>query len=117
VRSSSSRVGIEAERASAAFRYSVRARLGVGFNSEIRVLKEYRLNEPKILYSKREAAYLLSISLRTLETLITEGHILVCRIGRRVLISSRALSDFSTSTRSSESPKTVRFDSETERTR
>ncbi len=53
-------------------------------------------HEGRILYSKREAANLLSISLRTLETLITQEYLSVCRIGRRVLLSSETLSAFAT---------------------
>lgn len=48
----------------------------------------------KILYSRIEAAEKLSISLRTLGTLIARGSIRVRRIGGRVLISHRELERF-----------------------
>jgi|CZKJ01.1.fsa_nt_gi excisionase family DNA binding protein len=50
--------------------------------------------QDRILYSKREAANLLSVSLRTFENLIATKQLPVCRIGRRVLISEEALSSF-----------------------
>lgn len=55
------------------------------------------MGQGRILYSKREAANLLSISLRTLENLIAEKQLSVCRIGRRVLLSSETLSAFAIS--------------------
>jgi excisionase family DNA binding protein len=48
----------------------------------------------KILYSKSASAQLLDISIRTLENLITAGEIPILRIGRRVVISRRALDKF-----------------------
>lgn len=47
-----------------------------------------------ILVSKKEAAKALSISIRTLEYLIGGGKIRYRRIGRRILIPVRALSEF-----------------------
>ena len=52
------------------------------------------MGQPKILYGKREAANLLSVSIRTLENLISKQQILVCRVGRRVLVSDEAISAF-----------------------
>lgn len=48
----------------------------------------------RILVSKRDAARLLSISLRTLDYLIFNQEISVRRIGRRVLIPRRVLEEF-----------------------
>ena len=59
------------------------------------------MSEERILYSKREAASLLSVSLRTLENLITEENLPVCRIGRRVLLSRETLAAFAASDRNS----------------
>jgi excisionase family DNA binding protein len=47
-----------------------------------------------ILVSKRDAAKALSISVRTLENLIAAREITVRRVGRRCLISRRALEAF-----------------------
>lgn len=52
------------------------------------------MKSEKILYSKAASAELLDISIRTLETLITAGEIPIQRIGRRVVISRRALDKF-----------------------
>ncbi len=51
----------------------------------------------KLLYSKKDAAYLLSISVRKLEYLIAKGVIKVKRIGTRVLISHLSLQKFARS--------------------
>jgi excisionase family DNA binding protein len=50
--------------------------------------------EEKILYTKREAAELLSISLRSLDYLIFSHQIPTRRIGRRVLIHRDAIEQF-----------------------
>jgi excisionase family DNA binding protein len=47
-----------------------------------------------ILVSKKSAAALLSISIRTLENLIAAGELSAKRIGSRVVIHSRALQEF-----------------------
>lgn len=49
----------------------------------------------KLLYSKKEAAYLLSISLRKLDYLISQGKLVVRKIGTKVLIPKAVLTDFS----------------------
>ncbi len=49
---------------------------------------------PKYLLSRREAAQSLSISLRTLDSLIAAGKLTVRRIGRRVLIEPAELERF-----------------------
>ena len=56
------------------------------------------MSQGRILYSKREAATLLSVSLRTFENLIAAKRLPVCRIGRRVLISQEALATFAAKT-------------------
>ena len=50
---------------------------------------------PRLLYSKKESAYLFSISLRSLEYLIAEGRLNVRRIGGRVLVPHEELLRFS----------------------
>ena len=48
----------------------------------------------KILYSRREAAQVLSLSLRCIDYLIENGELLARRIGRRVLIERAELERF-----------------------
>lgn len=48
----------------------------------------------RILVNKRDAARMLSISLRTLDYLIFNQELSVRRIGRRVLIPRRVLEEF-----------------------
>ena len=48
----------------------------------------------KILYSRQEAAELLSLSLRSLVVLIDRGELPVRRIGRRVLVPRASLEAF-----------------------
>ena len=48
----------------------------------------------KILYGKREAAYLLSISIRKLDYLIAQKQMTVRKIGSKVLIPKSALIEF-----------------------
>jgi excisionase family DNA binding protein len=48
----------------------------------------------KLLHTKRDAATLLSISLRTVDTLIAVKELKPIRIGRRVLISDEELRKF-----------------------
>jgi hypothetical protein len=50
---------------------------------------------PRLLYSKKESAYQLSLSLRSLNYLISEDRINVRRIGGRVLIPHEELLRFS----------------------
>lgn len=45
------------------------------------------MNSEKILYSRREAAQLLSISVRTLDRLIGNKALRPRRVGRRVMLS------------------------------
>jgi excisionase family DNA binding protein len=55
------------------------------------------MTNPKILLSKKEAAELLSVSLRTLERLIRRRQIDVVQVGRRVLIPTKSLAAFAAS--------------------
>ncbi len=48
----------------------------------------------KILYTKREAAHLLSISLRSLDYLIFSQQLPARRIGRRVLLHRDSIEQF-----------------------
>jgi excisionase family DNA binding protein len=50
--------------------------------------------QPKLLYSKREAASLLSISIRKLEYLILNKELVSRKVGRRVLIPFQELQKF-----------------------
>jgi excisionase family DNA binding protein len=51
----------------------------------------------QILLSKRQAAQVLSISIRTLDKLILSGKLPVHKIGRRVLLSRGSIERFATS--------------------
>jgi excisionase family DNA binding protein len=48
----------------------------------------------KFLFSKKQAAEALSVSLRTVDNLITTKRLLVTRIGKRVLIARTSLEQF-----------------------
>jgi excisionase family DNA binding protein len=48
----------------------------------------------KLLYSKKEIAQMLNVSLRTIDNLVAYKELLVRRIGRRVLIPKAAISNF-----------------------
>jgi excisionase family DNA binding protein len=48
----------------------------------------------RIFVSKKSAAEMLSISVRTLENLISAGELPAKRIGSRVVLSRRALKNF-----------------------
>jgi excisionase family DNA binding protein len=52
------------------------------------------MNVDKILVNRKEAARLLSVSLRSLDYLIMRRELLARRVGRRVLIPRRALEQF-----------------------
>lgn len=47
----------------------------------------------KILHSRREAAHLISVSIREIDKLIASGQLQCLRLGRRVLISRKALEE------------------------
>ena len=58
------------------------------------------MNEPQpLLISRREAATLLGLSLRTLDYLIARKELCVRRVGRRVLVPRHALQMFANSAR------------------
>jgi excisionase family DNA binding protein len=48
----------------------------------------------KLLYSRKEAAYRLSLSVRKLDYLIEQGHLKVTRIGRKVTVHAKQLEKF-----------------------
>jgi len=52
------------------------------------------METPKLLYSRKEAAAILSLGVRTLDELILSGAIPVVHIGRRVLVVREALLRF-----------------------
>lgn len=55
---------------------------------------KFMVEQEKILYTKREAAQLLSISVRSLDYLIFNRQIPTRRIGRRVLVHRDAIERF-----------------------
>jgi excisionase family DNA binding protein len=63
--------------------------------------------ETKLLFSKREAAQRLSISIRTLENLLATKELEARRIGRRVLIPATVLESFANRARQSQKTKSV----------
>jgi excisionase family DNA binding protein len=63
------------------------------YASQITKVQEVTLSD-QILLGKREAARMLSLSVRTVDNLIAQKRLLVRRVGRRVLISRRALEEF-----------------------
>jgi excisionase family DNA binding protein len=50
--------------------------------------------QPKLQHSRREAAVMLGVSLRTIDRLIADKQLIVRRIGRRVLTSHDTLLRF-----------------------
>jgi len=48
----------------------------------------------RLLFSEKESAYTLGVSVRTVQTLISTGALRAQRIGRRVLIHRRELEKF-----------------------
>lgn len=50
--------------------------------------------DDQILMSKREAARMLSLSVRTIDNLILQRELKATRVGRRVLIPRKALEEF-----------------------
>lgn len=49
------------------------------------------MNSERMLYSRKEAAYQLSVSVSTLEQLIAQGGIQVRRLGKKILIPRKEL--------------------------
>ena len=69
---------------------------GISTNESLRLVGlETNVAKPKLLYSRKAAAELLSIALRTLDYLITNQKIAIVRVGRRVLITHQELQRFS----------------------
>lgn len=58
-----------------------------------------------ILHSKKAAARLLSVGVRTVENLISNQQLPVRRIGRRALIPHQALMDFAKTDHPTNNPK------------
>ena len=56
------------------------------------------MDVPKLLYSKRETAQLLSLSIRTVEALIVSQQLIVRRVGKRVLVTRTSIVDFAGAT-------------------
>jgi excisionase family DNA binding protein len=54
----------------------------------------YACMDARLLYSKKESAQLLSLSLRTIDGLIQRKELSVRRVGRRILITRKSLEDF-----------------------
>jgi excisionase family DNA binding protein len=48
----------------------------------------------KLLYSRREAAQMISVSIREIDKLIASSQLAAIRIGRRVLVARNALERF-----------------------
>jgi len=49
---------------------------------------------PKLLYSRKDAAFAISISIRSLDMLLAAGKIAVRKIGKRIMIPAEALFEF-----------------------
>lgn len=52
------------------------------------------MDNPKLLYSKKESAQTLSLSQRTIDALIARRELKVKRVGKRVLITGKSLQKF-----------------------
>jgi excisionase family DNA binding protein len=52
------------------------------------------MNTSKLLYSRREAAQLLSLSLRTVDHLISEHKLTIRKVGKRVLVLADSLTKY-----------------------
>jgi excisionase family DNA binding protein len=59
---------------------------------------------PKILVSKRDAAFALSLSVRTVENLIARKELTARRVGRRTLVVASSLESFVRKDHASPSP-------------
>ncbi len=59
----------------------------------------------RLLISKREAAAMLGLSMRTLNTLIAMQELPVRRVGRRCLIERRSLEQFAREDHATKSPE------------
>jgi excisionase family DNA binding protein len=52
------------------------------------------MNTSRLLYSRREAAQLLSLSLRTVDHLISEHELTIRKVGKRVLVQADSLKEY-----------------------
>lgn len=52
------------------------------------------VDDSKLLFSRKQTAETLSVSLRTVDYLIARGQLSVTRVGKRVLVSRKALEHF-----------------------
>ena len=52
------------------------------------------MNTSRLLYSRREAAQLLSLSLRTIDHLISEDKLQIRKTGKRVLVLADSLKEY-----------------------
>ena len=52
------------------------------------------MDKQKLLYSKRETAQTLSLSLRTVDVLIARNELQIKRVGKRVLVVGQSLARF-----------------------
>jgi excisionase family DNA binding protein len=52
------------------------------------------MTNPKLLFSKKSAAAMLDLSVRTVDYLLASGELEYRKIGRKVLIPSQALTQF-----------------------
>jgi excisionase family DNA binding protein len=59
----------------------------------------------KLLFSKKEAAMAIGVSIRTLENMISIGEVPTRRIGRRRLIEAQQLARFCRHDHATQSPK------------
>jgi len=57
-------------------------------------MPQYARMSVKLLYSKKESAQLLSVSLRTVDALIQRGELSTRHVGKRVLITRKSLQEF-----------------------
>jgi len=64
-----------------------------------------QVGSERVLLTKRDAAFALSVSLRTIDSLIAGGELKTTRIGRRRLIPRRALEIFARTDHSTRPPR------------
>ncbi len=56
--------------------------------------KQQQASEVKLTYSLEEAAVAIGVCTRTVSTLVGNGRLRVCRVGRRVLVPIDAIEEF-----------------------
>lgn len=62
----------------------------------------------KLLYNRKEAASLLSVSVQSLDKLVHAGRLRCVRVGKRLLIPPEALQEFTREDRATRSRQAVR---------